>query len=179
MQSVRHRARTSTKVFTSAIDRWRWTAIDENVCQTARGCQSSEVRTSSHSVPSSDHLQTNLGLGSQHVAGNCRTSINLAVTRPHRSWLRHGCSYARLEGMTTDMQSQFSRLTSPQKAIANLRAFTSQPTNWYRCPLTRRAAVLILLFADKRGDLRVVLTIRSAGLKNCELTLPKEGTHSY
>ncbi|KAK0998873.1 8-oxo-dGTP diphosphatase [Friedmanniomyces endolithicus] len=53
-----------------------------------------------------------------------------------------------------------------KKAIANLRAFTSPPTNYYKCPLTRRAAVLILLFADKKGDLRVVLTIRSAGLKN-------------
>jgi hypothetical protein len=30
--------------------------------------------------------------------------------------------------------------------------------------------VLILLFADKVGDLRVVLTIRSAGLKNCMTT---------
>jgi 8-oxo-dGTP pyrophosphatase MutT (NUDIX family) len=30
--------------------------------------------------------------------------------------------------------------------------------------------VLILLFADKVGDLRVVLTIRSAGLKNCTKT---------
>ena len=29
--------------------------------------------------------------------------------------------------------------------------------------------MLILLFADKVGDLRVVLTIRSAGLKNCML----------
>ncbi|KAK4954665.1 8-oxo-dGTP diphosphatase [Elasticomyces elasticus] len=53
-----------------------------------------------------------------------------------------------------------------KKAIANLRAFASPPTNYYKCPLTRRAAVLILLFADRKGDLRVVLTIRSAGLRN-------------
>ncbi|CAK1364044.1 Peroxisomal coenzyme A diphosphatase 1, peroxisomal [Cercospora beticola] len=53
-----------------------------------------------------------------------------------------------------------------KKALANLRAFIPPPTNYYRCPLKRRAAVLILLFADKRGDLRVVLTIRSSGLKN-------------
>ncbi|EMC95467.1 hypothetical protein BAUCODRAFT_542582 [Baudoinia panamericana UAMH 10762] len=52
------------------------------------------------------------------------------------------------------------------EALANLRAFTAQPTNYYKCPLTRRAAVLILLFADRAGDLRVVLTIRSANLKN-------------
>ncbi|KAF2164218.1 hypothetical protein M409DRAFT_25560 [Zasmidium cellare ATCC 36951] len=54
----------------------------------------------------------------------------------------------------------------PHKALAHLRGFTSQPTNWYKCPLTRRAAVLILLYADRGGDLKVVLTIRSAGLKN-------------
>ncbi|EME38303.1 hypothetical protein DOTSEDRAFT_57438 [Dothistroma septosporum NZE10] len=52
------------------------------------------------------------------------------------------------------------------RALANLRSFTPPPTNWYRCPLVRRAAVLILLFADRKGDLRVVLTIRSAGLKS-------------
>jgi hypothetical protein len=61
---------------------------------------------------------------------------------------------------------------SVQTALANLRAFTAPPTNYYRCPLKRRAAVLILLFADRRGDLRVVLTIRSAGLKNCRHRLP-------
>lgn len=53
-----------------------------------------------------------------------------------------------------------------KKALQNLRAFIPPPTNYYRCPLKRRAAVLILLFADKRGDLRVVLTIRSSALKN-------------
>lgn len=58
-----------------------------------------------------------------------------------------------------------------QKAIANLRAFAAPTTNYFKCPLTRRAAVLILLIADRTGDLRVVLTIRSAGLKNCTTTL--------
>ncbi|KAK3671206.1 8-oxo-dGTP diphosphatase [Recurvomyces mirabilis] len=53
-----------------------------------------------------------------------------------------------------------------KKALANLRAFRPPPTNYYKCPLARRAAVLILLFADRRGDLRVVLTIRSTGLRN-------------
>ncbi|KAI7525711.1 hypothetical protein KC331_g17375 [Hortaea werneckii] len=53
-----------------------------------------------------------------------------------------------------------------KRAIANLRAFKPPPTNYYKCPLTRRAAVLILLFADRAGDLRVVLTIRSSTLKN-------------
>lgn len=55
-----------------------------------------------------------------------------------------------------------------KRALSNLRAFVPPKTNYYQCPLKRRAAVLILLFADKVGDLRVVLTIRSAGLKNCK-----------
>lgn len=33
-------------------------------------------------------------------------------------------------------------------------------------PVSRRAAVLILLFADRKGDLRVVLTMRSSSLKS-------------
>lgn len=51
-------------------------------------------------------------------------------------------------------------------AIARLRSYIPPPTTWYSLPLSRRAAVLILLFADKRGDLRVVLTMRSATLKS-------------
>ncbi|KAF2151707.1 NUDIX domain-containing protein [Myriangium duriaei CBS 260.36] len=51
-------------------------------------------------------------------------------------------------------------------AIARLRAFRPPPSTYHSLPLTRRAAVLILLFADRRGELRVVLTIRSAKLKS-------------
>ncbi|KAL1303639.1 hypothetical protein AAFC00_006997 [Neodothiora populina] len=51
-------------------------------------------------------------------------------------------------------------------AIARLRSFVAPPTQYYHLPLTRRAAVLILLFADPKGDLRVVLTIRSSKLRN-------------
>ncbi|KAK6587288.1 hypothetical protein PZA11_000578 [Diplocarpon coronariae] len=52
-------------------------------------------------------------------------------------------------------------------AIARLRAFKPPPfSTWDRLPLSRRAAVLILLFADQRGDLRVVLTMRASTLRN-------------
>ncbi|KAG9238607.1 NUDIX hydrolase domain-like protein [Amylocarpus encephaloides] len=52
-------------------------------------------------------------------------------------------------------------------AIARLRAFTPPSfTVWDRLPLSRRAAVLILLFADRRGDLRVVITMRAMTLRN-------------
>ncbi|PSK60529.1 hypothetical protein B9Z65_679 [Elsinoe australis] len=51
-------------------------------------------------------------------------------------------------------------------ALARIRAFVPPPTNYQSLPVTRRAAVLILLFADRTGSLRVVLTIRSAKLRN-------------
>ncbi|KKY23666.1 putative nudix domain-containing protein [Diplodia seriata] len=49
-------------------------------------------------------------------------------------------------------------------ALARLRAYKPPPTQYFNVPLARRAAVLILLFADRRGDLRVVLTMRAAGM---------------
>lgn len=52
-------------------------------------------------------------------------------------------------------------------AIARLRAFRPPPFPlWDRLPASRRAAVLVLLYADRRGDLRVVLTMRAASLRN-------------
>ncbi|KAH9433804.1 hypothetical protein MCOR27_003774 [Pyricularia oryzae] len=52
-------------------------------------------------------------------------------------------------------------------AIARLRAYQSPPFPlWDRLPATRRAAVLVLLYADRAGDLRVVITMRSATLRN-------------
>ncbi|KAJ4987374.1 NUDIX domain-containing protein [Stagonosporopsis vannaccii] len=55
--------------------------------------------------------------------------------------------------------------TSTQ-VLARLRAYSPPPTNYYNCPLSRRAAVLIVLFPDRHGDLKVVLTMRSASLRN-------------
>ncbi|KAH9873785.1 hypothetical protein IAQ61_004412 [Plenodomus lingam] len=52
------------------------------------------------------------------------------------------------------------------QALNRLRTYTPPPTQWYNCPLTRRAAVLILLFPDRHGDLKVVLTMRSAQMRN-------------
>ncbi|KAH8657620.1 NUDIX hydrolase domain-like protein [Tricladium varicosporioides] len=52
-------------------------------------------------------------------------------------------------------------------AIARLRTYKPPPFSvWDRLPLSRRAAVLILLFADRRGDLRVVITMRASTLRN-------------
>lgn len=58
-------------------------------------------------------------------------------------------------------------LRSSKAAIARLRAYRPPPfPTWDRLPVSRRAAVLILLFADRRGDLRVVITMRAASLRN-------------
>ncbi|CRK18624.1 hypothetical protein BN1708_017680, partial [Verticillium longisporum] len=52
-------------------------------------------------------------------------------------------------------------------ALARLRAYRPPPLpTWDRLPASRRAAVLLLLFADRRGDLRVVITMRAASLRN-------------
>nr|KMM69607.1 NUDIX domain-containing protein [Coccidioides posadasii RMSCC 3488] len=56
--------------------------------------------------------------------------------------------------------------SASQKAIERLREYVPPPTNYYSVPLTRQASVLLLLFADKRGDLRVILTIRANTLKS-------------
>ncbi|EGY22660.1 hypothetical protein VD0002_g648 [Verticillium dahliae] len=52
-------------------------------------------------------------------------------------------------------------------ALVRLRAYRPPPLpTWDRLPASRRAAVLLLLFADRRGDLRVVITMRAASLRN-------------
>jgi hypothetical protein len=52
-------------------------------------------------------------------------------------------------------------------AIARLKAYKPPPFPlWDRLPISRRAAVLMLLYADKRGDLRVVITMRAASLRS-------------
>ncbi|KAK3986666.1 NUDIX hydrolase domain-like protein [Cladorrhinum sp. PSN332] len=52
-------------------------------------------------------------------------------------------------------------------AVARLRAYKPPPFPlWDRLPVSRRAAVLLLLYADKRGDLRVVITMRAASLRS-------------
>ncbi|KAJ5886868.1 uncharacterized protein N7473_009542 [Penicillium subrubescens] len=53
-----------------------------------------------------------------------------------------------------------------QEAIDRLRRYTPPPTAYGQVPLSRRAAVLILLYADLQGDLRVVITIRAKTLSS-------------
>ncbi|KAF3390464.1 Peroxisomal coenzyme A diphosphatase 1, peroxisomal [Penicillium rolfsii] len=53
-----------------------------------------------------------------------------------------------------------------QEAIDRLRRYTPPPTAYGQVPLSRRAAVLILLYADLHGDLRVVITIRAKTLSS-------------
>ena len=52
-------------------------------------------------------------------------------------------------------------------AVARLRAFKPPPFPlWDRLPVSRRAAVLLLLYADKKGDLRVVITMRATTMRS-------------
>lgn len=67
----------------------------------------------------------------------------------------------------TTYERERTNLTYSKAAIARLRAYKPPPFSaWDRLPLSRRAAVLVLLFADRQGDLRVVLTMRAASLRN-------------
>lgn len=54
-----------------------------------------------------------------------------------------------------------------QAAINRLRSYRP-PTFplWDKLPVRKRAAVLILLYADRWGDLRVVITMRAASLRS-------------
>lgn len=52
------------------------------------------------------------------------------------------------------------------RALDRLRAYQPPPTQYDSAPLSRRAAVLLLLFADRRGDLRIVLTMRASTLSS-------------
>ncbi|KIW91922.1 uncharacterized protein Z519_07892 [Cladophialophora bantiana CBS 173.52] len=52
------------------------------------------------------------------------------------------------------------------KAIDRLRSYKAPDTVWPTMPLSRKAAVLILLFADPNGELRVVITMRASNLSS-------------
>ncbi|KAK7408659.1 8-oxo-dGTP diphosphatase [Neonectria punicea] len=52
-------------------------------------------------------------------------------------------------------------------AVARFRSYKPPAFPlWDRLPARKRAAVLILLYADRRGDLRVVITMRAASLRS-------------
>jgi peroxisomal coenzyme A diphosphatase NUDT7 len=72
-------------------------------------------------------------------------------------------------------------LIRSKAAVARLRAYKPPAFPlWDRLPASRRAAVLLLLYADRHGDLRVVITMRAATLRhfsgNCESAGPS--THA-
>ncbi|KAF5878240.1 putative nudix domain-containing protein [Botrytis fragariae] len=73
-----------------------------------------------------------------------------------------------LEAQYFDASSMAPLSAASIGALARLRAYKPPPfdTVWNLLPLSRRAAVLVLLFADRRGDLRVVITMRSTTLRN-------------
>ncbi|KAL1861699.1 8-oxo-dGTP diphosphatase [Diaporthe australafricana] len=71
------------------------------------------------------------------------------------------------EGEYWDLPSMAPLNQASRAAIARLRAYKPPPFPlWDKLPVSRRAAVLILLYADRQGDLRVVLTMRAASLRS-------------
>ncbi|CAG8957752.1 hypothetical protein HYFRA_00000090 [Hymenoscyphus fraxineus] len=71
------------------------------------------------------------------------------------------------ESQYFDASSMAPLTPASMAAIARLRAYKPPPfAVWDRLPLSRRAAVLLLLFADRHGDLRVVITMRASTLRN-------------
>ncbi|CAD6448008.1 2d167259-5b0b-4a39-bb73-fd8c18679e09 [Sclerotinia trifoliorum] len=77
-------------------------------------------------------------------------------------------SIRELEAQYFDASSMAPLSAASIAALARLRAYKAPPFDsvWDLLPVSRRAAVLVLLFADRRGDLRVVLTMRSNTLRN-------------
>lgn len=65
-----------------------------------------------------------------------------------------------------------------QQAIARLRAYVPPPTVYQSMPISRKAAVLILLFADTRGDLRVIITMRASTLSSYSGQAALPGGHA-
>lgn len=82
-----------------------------------------------------------------------RLAISLAISR--LKWPRSSALNERLKA------------DGYQEAIERLRAYIPPPTHYFSLPLSRRAAVLLLLYADRNGKLRVVLTMRAKTLSSC------------
>ncbi|KAL2886688.1 Peroxisomal coenzyme A diphosphatase 1, peroxisomal [Ceratocystis lukuohia] len=66
-----------------------------------------------------------------------------------------------------DPHSMSPLSTKSLAAVARLRQYRPPAFPlWNQLPASRRAAVLILLYPDRVGDLRVVLTMRASGMRN-------------
>lgn len=65
-----------------------------------------------------------------------------------------------------------------QEAIRRLRNYVPPPSAYEQVPLTRRAAVLILLYADRNGNLRVVITMRAKTLSSCRSSVLTTAQHA-
>ncbi|KAL5001201.1 NUDIX hydrolase domain-like protein [Aspergillus recurvatus] len=78
----------------------------------------------------------------------------------------HHPSSCRPHSASTSANDMPRLNAASREAINRLRAFKPPPTSYELVPLSRRAAVLLLLYADAKGDLRVVLTIRANTLSS-------------
>ncbi|KAF4987508.1 hypothetical protein FDECE_15408, partial [Fusarium decemcellulare] len=88
-------------------------------------------------------------------------SIREAAREPQQQ-VNHGEASLYYDAVTMSPLNAMSAA-----AVARFRAYKPPAFPlWDRLPARRRAAVLILLYADRRGDLRVVITMRAASLRS-------------
>ncbi|RAL12301.1 NUDIX hydrolase [Aspergillus homomorphus CBS 101889] len=93
-----------------------------------------------------------------------RLLLNL-TSRIHR--VSHPTASTRRALTSVSPAARMPRLNPlSQTAIDRLRNYTPPPTSYEQVPLSRRAAVLVLLYADRTGELRVVLTMRAKTLSS-------------
>ncbi|KAH6898384.1 NUDIX hydrolase domain-like protein [Thelonectria olida] len=103
-----------------------------------------------------------------HAGADCEitdsdvVAIQNGVREAAGEYLNHGESSLYYDASTMSPLNPFSAA-----AIARFRTYTPPAFPlWDRLPARKRAAVLILLYADRRGDLRVVITMRAASLRS-------------
>ncbi|KAK6335954.1 hypothetical protein TWF730_003329 [Orbilia blumenaviensis] len=72
-------------------------------------------------------------------------------------------SYSYMTAMSSDIDSDSRKAL--QEVINRLKNYKPPSNQWDDFDVSRRAAVLILLFPDSKGELRVVLTERSSNLR--------------
>ncbi|KAF7542786.1 hypothetical protein G7Z17_g11274 [Cylindrodendrum hubeiense] len=116
-----------------------------------------ESRNATATAPQ-PHLGAEIPISDADVA-TIQNGIRDAATGEH---VNLGESSLYYDALTMSPLSPFSAA-----AIARFRTYKPPAFPlWDRLPARKRAAVLILLYADRRGDLRVVITMRAASLRS-------------
>ncbi|KAJ5594092.1 uncharacterized protein N7459_000300 [Penicillium hispanicum] len=100
-----------------------------------------------------------------------RRHLSLLQTIHRRSVTTSAGRRQHLDGIPFDAIPTH-KMAPLNRASQRLRDYVPPPTAYEDVPLTRRAAVLLLLYADAQGNLRVVITIRAKTLSSCTYPEP-------